>query len=163
MDNKMKRKKLLAMLGVTTTLSLMGCDRKEFGKDYGFQMTKSEITDNFIEYDQDYSYDNVSYEVLSHMYVGMFNNNNVYLMFVPSGYAATYYDYYTGALLTDYFRPLKNEVVTFDVIEVPYFLEKYGYVKDKYTNDDLIKILSWIKRDYTLNDDYKLVLKREDK
>lgn len=159
MENKLKKRKLLTMLGITTTLSLTGCSYKG----YGNQMSKEDIINNFISYDQDYSYDSISYEVLSQMYIGIFNNDNVYLMIIPHGYKTTYYDYFTGALLKDYYKPIDKEEITFETFEVQYFLEKYGFIKNVYTNDDLIKLLSWIKRDYMINDEHKLILKKENK
>ena len=170
MELKDKRKLYLAALGISGMLTLTGCESM-----YGNQMDNAEKTQYFKTLDENYVEDsNLSYEIVSRLKVCFITNTrNVYIVIDTrdaSGHLR--YDYFTGDKINSFPGDDKLPLLIVDY-PIDYFIEKYGFLKESYSEDDLKELLVFIKNDFTLKkyensdgnlaNNYGLVLKKENK
>lgn len=158
MNNKRKKKYYLTMLGLATSLSVMGCQKNQ--KNYGNQMTKDDIKEyiNSIDVVSD---NKISYEVVSRMQTLTIRTNdeiNTYLVMLPySGrISPVYFDYFTGARLSYYFP---EESYVNDMI---YWLQEYNLIKESYTDEELKELINIVNYSYNDRFNKKLRLKKGD-
>ena len=180
MNLKNKKKLYLTVLGLSGTLSLAGC-----AKEYGNQLDnyeKNEIFNEYagttlLDYTQVYQHDdkvNLPYEVVYRFWVSFVSNTDDVYITINNDLNSDY-DYFTGVRLLQYDNYLYNyeEPIYLAKFPISYFIEKYGFVKENYSDDDLRSLLEMIKNDYSINlkdgyngsnpNAYQLVLKKERK
>ena len=170
MDTKNKKRLYLAAMALSGALSLSGCS-------YGDYMDEREKNSYFRDLDVNYSNESgLNYEAVSKFYITFLSNTDNAYMIVIHGSASDRYDYFSGNKIFSfenmYADRYAEPIVAVDY-DICYFIEKYAFNKERYTDEDLKKLLSMIKRDYelkldekydgSLSDHYKLVLKKENK
>ena len=147
-----KRKYYLSMLGLATSLSLMGCNKYNL---YGNQMTKDDIKNYIGSIDNKSNIETLSYEVVANMKTVTIRTKDdytTYLAINPYGNLNACYDYFTGAKLNSY---IPQEYYVNDMI---YWLQEYNYVRENYTEDELKEFIEEVNKSY--NVDKVLCLKK---
>ena len=181
MNLKNKKRLYLTVLGLSGTLSLAGC-KKEYGRKLD-NYEKNEIFNEyagteFKDYIQVHQYNgkvNLPYEVVHRFCVCFASNTNDVYITINDDSLNGNYDYFTGIQLLQYDNYDNNyeEPIYFAKFPISYFIEKYGFLKEYYSDNDLRTLLEMIKNDYSISlksgyygntfNSYQLILKKERK
>ena len=156
---RLKNKKLyyLAAISIACGLAATGFNGRT-------QMSTKERNNYLVNIDPNMEgkKDAITQTALSELHVVFFSKTSD--AFITLKEEDSYYDYFSGTKIKD-FDIIRNNAIVIDY-DIDLFLIKYNFLKDEYSNGDLMNLLTMIKSDYQVGKDdmgYTLSLKKEEK